>query len=55
MDVQGFAKAMEKLIMDKYLREEMGRNGIEYVKKHFEVNSNFDKVLTLYKNILDKK
>lgn len=53
-NVEDLASAMQKLIDNKELRETMGRNGIEYVKKNYDVNRNFDYIMEIYHNILKK-
>jgi trehalose synthase len=34
-DIDGFAKSIVKLLKNDKLRKKMGKNGKEYVKKHF--------------------
>ncbi len=51
-DVQTTAKAIEKLVLDKELRERMGKAGRERVKRLFNWNESIRQMISVYKNIL---
>ena len=51
-DIQTTAKAIEKLVLDKELRERMGKAGRERVKKLFNWNDSIRQMISVYKNVL---
>lgn len=53
-DVSGFADAIEKLISNEELRANMGKNGREYVVANFDNKVLYDKLISIYRNILNK-
>ena len=53
-DSAGLADAIEALINDPEKRAQMGRNGTEYVRKQYELNRCFEKILCLYKNSMSR-
>ncbi|WP_297442331.1 glycosyltransferase [Sulfurimonas sp.] len=46
------ADAIEKLILDKELRDKMGENGRERIKKFYNLNDNVDQMINIYEGIL---
>lgn len=46
------ANALEKLVINRSLREEMGKYGRERVKKYYELSNCIDQMINIYKNIL---
>lgn len=53
-NIQETAKAIEKLILNKQLREQMGKSGRERVKKLFDWKKNVKQMMELYQEILQK-
>lgn len=49
------AEAIEKLILDEKLRKKMGEAGRNRVAKFYDWNKNVEQMISLYKNILNKK
>ena len=47
------ADALISLIEDKTLRDSMGKNGIEKVKKEYDWNESVNKMISVYKNIMN--
>lgn len=47
-------KAIVKLMEDEKLRLKMGKNGRNFVRKHYEVNSNFSDIEKIYDSIISK-
>jgi len=50
-NVEQLADAIEKLVKNKELREEMGRAGREYVINNYSINDNLGKVDEIYQNL----
>lgn len=50
-DEKQLAKALEELITNEKLREDMGRFGRVFVEENFDIKDNFDKVDKLYRRI----
>ena len=50
-DVDSLAECLEKLILDKDLRVEMGRKGRLFARENYEANSIFTNIDNLYKDI----
>lgn len=48
------AEKIEKLINDKKLREEMGKNAREFVLENYDLNDNFNDIDKIYKEIIRK-
>ena len=53
-NAQAAADAIEKLILDRELREKMGRSGVERVKKLYNWNDNVKQMMGIYKEMLDE-
>lgn len=51
-DVEATTSAIEKLVLDKSLREKMGKAGRERVEKLFDCNSNVKQLIAVYKSVL---
>jgi glycosyltransferase involved in cell wall biosynthesis len=51
-DVKATALAIEKLVLDKYLREKLGRNGREHVINNYNLELCSSKMVSVYENIL---
>jgi len=47
-DVNAVADAIEKLLLNKPLREDFGRKGREFVNKYFNLSSNADDLIKIY-------
>lgn len=52
-DVKATALAIEKLVLDKLLREEFGKNGREYVIKNYSLESSSEKMISVYNDIME--
>ncbi len=53
-NVDNLVSAIEKLVNNKDLREEMGRKGRVWVQQKFDLNNNVDEAVTIYKQLLAK-
>lgn len=53
-DTKSIEEQLEKLILDKELRVEMGSMGSKFVREKFEENIEFEKVEKIYNDILNK-
>ena len=53
-DAEAIARACIKLIKNKSLRERLGENGRNYVKKKFEWQSCVDKMIEVYSRVLEQ-
>lgn len=51
-NVSSLENKIEKLILNKELRTEMGRNAIEFVNKNFKLEDNFNSVDEFYRKIV---
>jgi glycosyltransferase involved in cell wall biosynthesis len=49
---QKTAEAIEKLVLDKNLREEIGRNGRERVKRLYNWDDNVNQMIKIYKELI---
>ena len=54
-DYTGFSEAILRLLKDSALREKLGRNGKEHVKKNFLVTRLLSDWLDLFDGVLNKK
>jgi L-malate glycosyltransferase len=54
-DIKLTALAIEKLVLDKRLREELGRNGREHVLKNYNLKLCTQKMVLIYKEITEMK
>jgi glycosyltransferase involved in cell wall biosynthesis len=50
--VQGFAAAMERLMNQPELRQELGANGRQRVEQHFDWDRKIDRILEIYRKLL---
>ena len=46
------SKAIIKLVKNKYLREELGNNGIRFVNKNYSWSNSVKKMIHIYKSLL---
>lgn len=53
-NISQLQEAMDKLILNKELRDSMGKYGRKYVVEKYNVKDNFEKVNNIYKNLLKK-
>lgn len=53
-DVKGIVEQVEKLIVNEELRNDMGMYGRKFVEKNYNINDNFNKVDSIYKQLLNK-
>jgi len=53
-NAEKLAKALEILLKDEELRNRMGKNGRERVRKHYDINNNVDRMIELYEKCLNK-
>ena len=53
-DILGLVSALEKLILNKDLRENFGKEGINFSKKNFDMKVVLDKVMNLYDLLAQK-
>nr|MBA3705548.1 glycosyltransferase [Bacteroidota bacterium] len=51
-NVDALVSAIEKLLDNKMLREEMGKNGRLLVQNKFNLNNNVNEIITIYNQIL---
>ncbi len=51
-DSKSLSNAIYKLMKDRNLREEMGRNGIQHAKKNFDLEVVTERILQIYKSFL---
>lgn len=54
-DIEATANAIEKLVLDKDLREKMGKAGRARVKKFYDWNNNVKQMISIYESICGKK
>lgn len=54
-DSKSIEEKLEKLILDKELRSNMGQVGSKFVSENFEENVEFEKVERIYNNMIRKK
>jgi L-malate glycosyltransferase len=54
-DENAFAHAVEKLLADSVLREQLGRNGSRFAKEQFSLNRVCQRYAELYRDLLRKK
>jgi len=54
-DIKSTALAIEKLVLNKRLRKELGRNGREHVLKNYNLELCTQKMVLIYKEIMGKK
>lgn len=54
-DVDATVNAIEKLVLDKALREKMGKAGRERVKKLYDWNENVKQMINIYRSVFEKK
>lgn len=54
-DSKSIEEKLEKLILDKELRSNMGQVGSQFVRENFEENVEFEKVERIYNDIIKKK
>lgn len=52
-NIDAIADAMEKLILDKNLRKEMGINGRKFVKEKYEFSTNIKDTISLYHKLVN--
>ena len=52
-NVEETAKALDRLISDENLRNEMGRNGRKIVEEHYNWKSNVEQMIHLYKQTIE--
>lgn len=52
--VEETAQAIEKLVLDKELREQMGKNGREFVLRNYELSFCLDKMTSIYSKTIKK-
>jgi len=50
-NVDAIADAIEKLVIDKNLRKEMGMKGRKFVKENYEFSTNVEDTISLYKKL----
>lgn len=53
-DVDALAKKLDRLLSDKMLRRQMGRNSREYAEKYFSIDSVVEKHLAIYKELINR-
>lgn len=51
-NINKVAEAMEKLLLNKNLRDEMGKKGRKFVKEKFEFSSNVDDTISVYEQFI---
>ena len=51
-DINGVAEALRRLVMNKNIREAMGRNGRDYYKKHFGRNKSISQIIKAIESII---
>jgi glycosyltransferase involved in cell wall biosynthesis len=54
-DIEGLTKAILFLVKNQKERENLGRNGRQYVQKNFSIDLVADKYITLYQRMLNRK
>lgn len=52
--VESLAEAILKLVNNKALREQMGNNAINFVKKNYNIEDNFYKITEIYKETINE-
>lgn len=53
-DVDALAEKLDRLLSDKMLRRQMGRNSREYAEKYFSIDSVVEKHLAIYKELINR-
>ena len=53
-DVDALAEKLNRLLSDKMLRRQMGRNSREYAEKYFSIDSVVEKHLAIYKELINR-
>jgi glycosyltransferase involved in cell wall biosynthesis len=54
-DIEGLTKAILFLVKNQKERENLGRNGRQYIQKNFSIDLVADKYITLYQRMLNRK
>jgi L-malate glycosyltransferase len=54
-DEDGFVAAIQRLVSDPLLRNQLGRNGRLFVENHFSIRKNSDRYETFYRTLLQNK
>lgn len=54
-DIEGLTKAILFLVKNQKARENLGRNGHQYIRKNFSIDLVADKYISLYQRILNRK
>lgn len=53
-DVDALAEKLDRLLSNKMLRRQMGRNSREYAEKYFSIDSVVEKHLAIYKELINR-